>query len=432
MMNIVPLMFAYCAEMTIAYLFMTSLSVKKLSFWGCILFGGGLFGVAMVANILSKSNLVLNLLTSLLAHYFLFRLCFYEERRNCLFYSVILCTDFTALDIITVLVTAVFTQSDPEYFRTDFFLFVLNSSISKTLYFITVLFLEKIFYPAHGKKSVPLHIILFATVIFFCFTALYKVCSMESISPKGQSLIAMIVMAIFIALFMLVLANQHQIEKEEEFTEAQNELRRLQIEKSYYDILDQQNQQLMLYAHDAKKHLSVIRTLNPDPQIGEYVSQLSSELENYTRNCHSGNMLLDVMLNKYTIECQAKRIQFEYNVRVNNLKELEQIDLVAILGNLMDNAVATAEKSEEKKISLETRTQNGYSVLILDNSCDCPPRMVGSQLITSKRDAWHHGFGIKSVEKSLKKYGGDFHWNYCEEKRIFTATAIIISSQGPE
>ena len=82
-----------------------------------------------------------------------------------------------------------------------------------------------------------------------------------------------------------------------------SELTRLQTEQSYYQILEQQNQQLMMYAHDAKKHLSAIQVLNEDPQISSYVSKLRAQLADYTHNCHSGKKLLDVMIHKYTVDC---------------------------------------------------------------------------------------------------------------------------------
>lgn len=47
--------------------------------------------------------------------------------------------------------------------------------------------------------------------------------------------------------------------------QVRSELSRIQSEKNYYQILEQQNQQLMIYAHDAKNHLAAIRSLNRDP-----------------------------------------------------------------------------------------------------------------------------------------------------------------------
>ena len=205
----------------------------------------------------------------------------------------------------------------------------------------------------------------------------------------------------------------------------QSELSRLQTEQSYYQILDQQNQQLMIYAHDAKKHLAAIQALNEDPAIGSYVTKLSEQLKDYSKSRNSGNKLLDVMLHKYDIDCKMRDISFEYDVKVCNLSQLEDIDLVAILGNLLDNAVTASEQSSEKYISVATIYRNRYSVIIVSNSCDTPPKLSGHHLISTKSGAGFHGFGMKSVAKSIKKYDGDYEWEYDAERQLFTVTVMI-------
>lgn len=207
--------------------------------------------------------------------------------------------------------------------------------------------------------------------------------------------------------------------------QVKSELARLQTEQSYYQILDQQNQQLMIYAHDAKKHLAAIQALNEDPQISSYVAKLTEQLADYTRNCHSGNKLLDVMIHKYTVDCDMRGIQFDYDVRVCNLAQLNDIDLVAILGNLMDNAVTAAEQSEGKVINLSTVHRNSYSVIVVSNSCDIPPKQSGNRLLSTKSDSSLHGFGLKSVEKTIRKYQGDFEWEYDADKKLFTVTVMV-------
>ena len=207
--------------------------------------------------------------------------------------------------------------------------------------------------------------------------------------------------------------------------QVKSELSRIQTEKSYYQILDQQNQQLMIYAHDAKNHLAAIKNLNTDPQISSYISKLSEQLAEYTHNCHSGNKLLDVMIHKYSVDCEIRGICFDYDVKLCNLSEVEDIDLVAILGNLIDNAISAAENSEQKRVSLATARRNSYSIIVITNSCDTPPKSNGNHLITSKADQKIHGFGLKSVGKTLKKYQGDFEWEYDDNCHEFTVTVMV-------
>ena len=185
------------------------------------------------------------------------------------------------------------------------------------------------------------------------------------------------------------------------------------------------NQQLLLYAHDARKHLAAIQALNDDPRIDSYVEALSQQLANYSKNCHSGNKLLDVMIGKYTTDCEIRGIYFEHDVKLCNLSQINDIDLVAILGNLMDNAVTAAEQSSAKTVSLNTIHRNSYSVIILTNSCDVPPRLSEKSLLSTKIDAKNHGFGLKSVAKAVTKYRGDYDWEYDSISNAFTVTVML-------
>ena len=136
------------------------------------------------------------------------------------------------------------------------------------------------------------------------------------------------------------------------------------------------------------------------------------------------------MIHKYIIDCEMRGIQFEYDVKVCNLSQLDDMDLVAILGNLMDNAVTAAEHASEKVLSLNTVHRNSYSVIIISNSCDVPPSLLGDHLISTKIDAGAHGFGLKSVEKAIGKYQGDYDWEYDAEEKVFTVTVMIEDKIG--
>ena len=156
-----------------------------------------------------------------------------------------------------------------------------------------------------------------------------------------------------------------------------------------------------------------------------YLTALLDQLVSYTKNCHSGNMMLDVMVDKYSMDCERMGIRFDYYVKSCNLKDVADIDLVAVLGNLLDNALAAAGHSEEKTVSLETTIRNGYYVVIISNSCDVPPNAHEGKLLTTKADKKIHGFGLKSVSRTLKKYNGDFRWDYDTMSRTFIVTAMI-------
>lgn len=229
---------------------------------------------------------------------------------------------------------------------------------------------------------------------------------------------------------LAVLAYQVLLERWQDTRLERRQAEQLQLEKSYYEILEHQNQRLRSYAHDAKNHLEAIKNLNSDPKVGEYIQQMEQQLQQYTRRCHSGNRALDVMVDKYVTACEMKKITFAYDVQLCNLGGVDDFDLVAILGNLLDNALAAAQDSREKWMELATAVRNGYQVVVVENSCDLPPVVGEEGLRSTKEGGDLHGFGLKSVAKTLKKYQGDFQWDYDKEKRHFSMTVMI--GQGEE
>lgn len=266
--------------------------------------------------------------------------------------------------------------------------------------------------------------LLYPIVILVILVLFHYIGKNEPISIDGQYIMGVVSIAVLLATAILVFVNLHLAEKENEFLRMRSELVRVSREKNYYDILDKQNQQLMAYAHDTKNHLAAIQSLSKDPQIQGYVDKLSNELEQYTQGCHSGNKLLDVILNRYILESNERGIRFEYDVKLCNLNSIDDMDLVTILGNLMDNAIEAAEKSEEKTVYLETTLRNAYQVILIQNS-SLPPKESHGHLQTSKADRAIHGFGLKNVSKCLKKYNGELHWEYDAGTHMFTTIVMI-------
>lgn len=417
----------YFLEMLVAYLFFSNISERKHSVAVSLGIGTIIFGIGASVSLFFGNDLLVNSLLMLVMHFLFVLLCFSMKLRSNVFFTVILCALCAALEVAPILLMSALTGGRPSDHESNMLLFASDFTISKSLYLISSLLLAK---ALNGKNNAnvsakfPVSALLFPVVILVNLVVFHYVCMNEPISVKGQYLLGAITIGVFLTTVILVFASIYQAEQKEEYLRIRSELIRVKQEKSYYDILDKQNQQLMIYAHDVKNHLAAIQSLSDDPQIQGYVDRLSGELERYTQSCHSGNKLLDVILNRYVLECQKRGLAFEYNVKVCNLRDLEDMDLVTILGNLLDNAIEAAEKSQEKTVYLETSLRNHYQVILIQNS-SLPPKEAHGRLQTSKSDRSMHGFGLKSVAKCLKKYQGDLHWDYDEDNHLFTMTVMI-------
>lgn len=392
MLNPVISVIVYFAEMLISYIFFSSTTEKKYASGKFLLIGTALFGAACMANLLFKNNVVVNTATTILANCLFAGICFENKFMLSIFYTFILIAvsavwEFTAISAVTAL-----TKSHFFDYNNDLELFLLECPISKTLYFFTVLILSRIVTPGEYRRDLPMKLFIHPAATTICLVIFWIVCAHSGISADGQSMLSIASIILLVSTVLLFVTYQHQVEQDREAIQMKSEFERLQTEKAYYDILEQQNQQLMMYAHDAKNHLAAIRTLNDDPQIGAYVSQLATQLAEYTHNCHSGSKMLDVMIHKFNVDCSMRGVQFDYDVKLCNLSKVDDMDLVTILGNLIDNAVTAAENSREKKVFLATAFRNSYSVIIVKNSCDTQPKTKGtrySAAMRSKNDSDH-------------------------------------------
>lgn len=431
MLNPFVSLVVYMTEMSISYIFFYSAyglryTLKKVFGIGCIL-----FGIGAIINVFCGNNAAINMVISILLNSLFAQICFNSKPYLSFFYSFILVIIGITWEFIAISVVSLLTGRGFLDYNRDLAIFILECPTCKIFYFLTILILSRIMKSGEQDSSLPFTLFLYPISTVACHIIFWYVCTRTEIPHEIQSLLAAASMILLVSTVLLFVTYQNQIEKDRESIQIKNEYTRLQTEKTYYAILEQQNEHLMVYAHDAKKHLAAINSLNEDPQIGNYISKLTEQLADYTRYCHSGNKLLDVMIHKYSVDCELRGIHFESDIKSCNLSGVSDLDLVAILGNLIDNAIAAAEQSTEKSVSLATSWRNGYIVIIVSNSCDHPPKAVGGALVTSKLNPALHGFGLKSVKQALKNYEGDFDWAYDDQQQIFTVTVMLGSKAAP-
>jgi sensor histidine kinase regulating citrate/malate metabolism len=68
--------------------------------------------------------------------------------------------------------------------------------------------------------------------------------------------------------------------------------------------------------------------------------------------------------------------------------------------------VSKIEHKERRLIHLAVARQKGFLRIRVENCCDEEPKLEGENIVTSKSDKRYHGFGVKSIKNTVKKYGG--------------------------
>lgn len=415
----------YFLEMLISYIVFSFASEQKKSVAITFLLGLLIYESGALVNLAASNTVWLNFLYTMVINFVFAVSCFHIKYKAAAVYAVLMNIFSVTFEFATIFSVSAISGMEITGYNSNISLLLMEAAISKTLYLIFCVILVRVPKNNISIGKFPKSFYIFPFCVLFSLIAFWYICANDELSNTNQFLLSIISIVLLIATVFLFITYRHNIEVSNENIRIKSENEKLQIEKAHYDILERQNHQLMIYAHDAKNHLSAIRSLSSSAEMDKYIGELQEQFGNYARCCQSGNRILDVIINKYMIECEMLGISFNFDVKSCNLKQVEDIDLVSILGNLMDNALTAAEESTKKFVSLETTTRNSYSVVIVSNSCDQAPNAAQTQLITTKAEKRLHGFGIDSVKKTLKKYKGDFNWDYDETQHTFIATVIM-------
>lgn len=415
----------YFAEMLISMMFFENLSTRKYSLVKTLCIGIAIFEFGAVISIFLINSSWINMTHSILANLLFSLLCFDIKKSRSVFYSVLLVAISSILETVFILILSSVTRSYVANYKSEIMQLILQISLSKITYFIITIIISK-FIREDNEVKIPIGFFIYPVSATIATTSFWYICSSENIEYNHQIILAIVSMLLFSATFLMLLTFQRNAAKESDLLLLQQEQDKIKNDIAYYDILEIQNSELREYAHDAKNHLSAIKNLNTNPEIEIHISKMIENLVEYSKVSHSGNHTLDVIIDKYVTECKIKSINFEYDIKNNNLLQIEPYDTVTILGNLLDNAVEAANESKNRQILIETDFYNDLTVIIISNSCDKSPKLNGAELPkTTKKNKKLHGFGLKSVKKTLKKYSGDINFEYNNEKKLFITTVMI-------
>lgn len=216
-----------------------------------------------------------------------------------------------------------------------------------------------------------------------------------------------------------------------------NENEKHYAELESYKLIYEKYESTRIMRHDIKEQLDTLKEMINDGS-GE-AKKFAGKLESLGRELYyteyTDNKVLNILLNRKIKECHEKGIELYISSGGAKVGFIPELDTVAIFSNIINNAMESCARSEEKNIFIDFSTLNdAFAVVKIENNCDEPPQTFNGSLITQKRDGMLHGVGMKSVENSLKSCGGKISWSYDKERRFFRTVIMFAlhARQGEE
>jgi len=119
---------------------------------------------------------------------------------------------------------------------------------------------------------------------------------------------------------------------------------------------------------------------------------------------------LDLVLSNKSLMCLGKRIELTCVADGRRLGFMEDADIYALFGNILDNAIEAVEQLEDgerRLISLNVRARDHFLIVSEENYYGGELVMEQGLPMTTKSDKRFHGFGMQSIRMLTEKYGGD-------------------------
>lgn len=420
------MIFVYAFELFILLDYSERLFERKISKGKTLLISSCLYIVLYVLCISVNLNEFINCTAYTIATFIIILVCYNTSILSSVFHSLVISAVMTISESLVIFVGASVLKVSTYSYKMDIVSFCILCLISKFLYYIFCKILSSIIKKDYQVKGS--HWLLFVMPLssIVCSVLIHYLSDYVRNNEILYILCFVSVLLLFAANVIIFQVYSKSSKTAAELYELKAIEQKQEIDNTYMQIIEENNNDLKIFCHDIKNHLEQISKLSDNPKIKEYVNSLYGTVNEYSYTGMSDNKVLDIIISKYKALCQNKRINISFDTKTANLDFMEDIDLANVMNNLLDNAVEAAEKSNEKKIVVSVYSKNNTMQIIkITNSSDTAPKVSEHRLLTSKKNKTLHGLGLTSVKNTLKKYDAILDWNYDEVNKSFETTIVF-------
>lgn len=176
-----------------------------------------------------------------------------------------------------------------------------------------------------------------------------------------------------------------------------------------YEMLEQSVNVVNQKYHDLKYQIAILKKETNEKESLEYLNQMENEIKAYEAQNKTGNKVLDIILTGKALYCQNNWIELTSVADGTLLERMDPIDISTLFGNMLDNAIESVskiEKKEKRLIHLTVSQQKQFLRIKMENCYKEKLIFDNGMPTTTKKDKNLHGYGLKSIQSTVKKYGG--------------------------
>ena len=350
-------------------------------------------------------NLYLNLISNIVPM-FLIMLQYKKPLQTNLFLTTSICAIGMFLDWM-------FACINPS------FIFI-ETNTTQSITFLSLVFLFRHYFKLEEKSIVNSKYIL-----FLIFISIGTIVIAEMLGPevnRTNFIVTIILLAINLSNFYLYNSYIENMNIKLLFNtiESSNKAYQNQIK-----LMTESQEKIRLMKHDLRNHLLKIKhdiDCSNYSTASDYINTMIDSVVHEKEYSKTGNADIDYLLNyKLSIADKIGAV-ISYNIILPNTLKVDSFDLVVILGNLLDNAIQALEKTDVRVLNIDINYSMGIIVIKIENT-------FSTKDCSDERNS-EHGFGIKSIRTSLKKYNGSLQNDVIDNMYVAKAVICNIEKKG--
>lgn len=252
-----------------------------------------------------------------------------------------------------------------------------------------------------GRKP----LILFSALGFAVNILLHMVTVMNSAADPVSVLLENVynlLCCLLILLWQFGVLSRRRLEQDRDLLE-----KMLAQKEEQYKIRKESMELINIKHHDLKHQLGLLRKVVDEKAL----RGLEEAVSRYDTIVHTGNEALDLVLEEKVMLCQARQITFSYIADGAQLGGMETGDIYTLFGNATENAIEylqTLSDPEKRFLHLSVKGCGGLVAIHVENYYEGPDRAGDAALPhTTKENKSYHGFGLRSIQMTAEKYGGE-------------------------
>ena len=208
-----------------------------------------------------------------------------------------------------------------------------------------------------------------------------------------------------------ILYLQHELFRKSAIRQELDMLNHLWVQqRDQYDLAKENIALINQKCHDLKHQIQAMRVMFSDERREEYFKEMEQSVRIYEVLAKTGNEVLDTVLTEKSLYCEANGIQAHRVAGGSLLSFMDPVDLYTIFGNALDNAIESVRDSEDREkriIDVLVYAEKQMLVIQIINPVSGELRFDREGLpMSTKVNDGYHGFGLKSIRHTVKRYGG--------------------------